>query len=82
MHISAWGVLSIFETDKTNMQIFLHVDHYIGKEKQAYLLSLFGGDAEAGAIRVAIYEKHTFTLAFPNASLGSELYQSIRSRIA
>jgi hypothetical protein len=56
-------------TDKTHTQIFLHVDRYIGDEKQAHLLSLFGGDAEVGAIRAAIFEKHTFTLTFPDGAI-------------
>jgi hypothetical protein len=55
-------------TEKTNTQISVHVDHYIGNGEQAHLLSLFGGDAEVGAIRAAIYEKHTFTLTFPNGA--------------
>jgi hypothetical protein len=56
-------------TEKTNTEISVHVDHYIGDGEQAHLLSLFGGDAEVGAIRAAIYEKHTFTLAFPNGTI-------------
>ena len=56
-------------TEKTNTRIFLHVDRYIGDEKQAHLLSLFGGDAEVGAIRAAIYEKHTFTLTMPGGKV-------------
>jgi hypothetical protein len=55
-------------TEKTNTQISVHVDHYIGNSEQAHLLSLFGGDAEVGAIRAAIYEKHTFTLTLPNGA--------------
>jgi hypothetical protein len=55
-------------TEKTNTQISVHVDHYIGNGEQAHLLSLFGGDAEVGAIRAAIYEKHTFALTFPNGA--------------
>jgi hypothetical protein len=55
-------------TEKTNTQISVHVDHYIGNGEQAHLLSVFGGDAEVGAIRAAIYEKHTFTLTFPNGA--------------
>jgi hypothetical protein len=55
-------------TEKTNTQISVHVDHYIGNGEQAHLLSLFGGDAEVGAIRAAIFEKHTFTLTFPDGS--------------
>ncbi|HET6218053.1 MAG TPA: hypothetical protein VGF82_05180 [Terracidiphilus sp.] len=55
-------------TEKTNTQISVHVDHYIGNGEQAHLLSLFGCDAEVGAIRAAIYEKHTFTLTFPDGA--------------
>ena len=55
-------------TEKTNTQISVHVDHYIGNGEQAHLLSLFGGDAEIGAIRAAIYETHTFMLTFPNGA--------------
>jgi hypothetical protein len=53
-------------SEKTNTQVFLHVDHYVGEGEQAHLLSLFGGDAEVGAVRAAIYEKHVFTLTFPD----------------
>ena len=53
-------------SEKTNTHVFLHVDHYVGDGEQAHLLSLFGGDAEVGAIRAAIYEKHVFTLTFPD----------------
>jgi hypothetical protein len=56
-------------TERTHTQIFLHVDRYIGDETQAHLLSLFGGDAEVGAIRAAIFEKHTFTLKFPDGAI-------------
>jgi hypothetical protein len=55
-------------TEKTNTQISVHVDHYIANGEQAHLLSLFGGDAEVGAIRAAIYEKRTLTLTFPNGA--------------
>jgi hypothetical protein len=55
-------------TEKTNTQISVHVDHYIGNGEQAHLLSVFGGDAEVGAIRAAIYERHTFTLNFQNGA--------------
>jgi hypothetical protein len=53
-------------SEKTNTQVLLHVDHYVGDGEQAHLLSLFGGDAEVGAVRAAIYEKHVFTLRFPD----------------
>jgi hypothetical protein len=53
-------------SERTNTHVFLHVDHYVGDGEQAHLLSLFGGDAEVGAVRAAIYEKHVFTLTFPD----------------
>jgi hypothetical protein len=55
-------------TEKTNTQVSVHVDHYIGNAEQAHRLSLFGGDTEVGAVRAAIYEKHTFTLTFPDGA--------------
>jgi hypothetical protein len=53
-------------SEKTNTHVFLYVDHYVGDGEQAHLLSLFGGDAEVGAVRAAIYEKHVFSLTFPD----------------
>ena len=52
----------------TNTRISLHVDRYVGEGDDAHLISLFGGDAEVGAITAAIYEKHTFTLRFLDGS--------------
>jgi hypothetical protein len=46
----------------------LHVDRYVGDGEQAHLVSVFGGDAEVGAIRAAIYERHAFTVTFPNGT--------------
>jgi hypothetical protein len=42
------------------------VDRYVGEGDDAHLVSLFGGDSEVGAITAAIYEKHTFTVIFPD----------------
>jgi hypothetical protein len=53
-------------SEKTNTNVFLHVDHYVGDGEQAHFVSLFGGDAEVGAVRAAIYEKHVFALTFPD----------------
>ena len=50
----------------TNTKISVHVDRYVGEGDDAHLISLFGGDAEVGAITAAIYEKHTFTVTFPD----------------
>jgi hypothetical protein len=52
----------------TNTRISVYVDRYVGEGDDAHLISLFGGDAEVGAITAAIYEKHTFTVRFPDAS--------------
>ena len=49
---------------KTN--ISLNVDRYMGEAGQGHLLSLFGGDAEVGAIAAAVQEKHPFNLTFPD----------------
>jgi hypothetical protein len=55
-------------TGKTDTRISLHVDRYVGEAEDAHLISLFGGDAEVGAITAAIYEKHTFTVTFLDGS--------------
>ena len=52
----------------TNTRISVYVDRYVGEGDDAHLISLFGGDAEVGAISAAIYEKHTFTVTFPDSS--------------
>jgi hypothetical protein len=54
---------------KTDTRISVHVDRYVGEGDDAHLISLFGGDAEVGAITAAIYEKHTFTVTFLDGSL-------------
>jgi hypothetical protein len=46
----------------------LHIDRYVGEGEQAHLLSIFGGDAEVGAIGAAIYERHAFTVTFPKGT--------------
>jgi hypothetical protein len=51
----------------TNTRISVHVDRYVGEGDDAHLISLFGNDAEVGAITAAIYEKHTFTVTFADA---------------
>ena len=48
----------------TNTRTSVHVDRYVGEEDDAHLISLFGGDAEVGAVTAAIHEKHTFTVTF------------------
>jgi hypothetical protein len=55
-------------SESTNTRISVHVDRYVGEGDDAHLISLFGGDAEVGAITAAIYEKHTFTVTSPDGS--------------
>jgi hypothetical protein len=46
----------------------LHVDRFVGEHEQGHLLSVYGGDAEVGAIAAAVYEGHSFSLRFPDGS--------------
>jgi hypothetical protein len=53
-------------TANIRTSIRLQVDRYMGDEAEGHLLSLYGGDAEVGAIAAAVHEKHPFTLTFPD----------------
>lgn len=53
-------------TANIQTRIELHVDRFMGEAEQGHLLSLYGGDAEVGAIAAAIHEQHSFTLTFPD----------------
>jgi hypothetical protein len=53
-------------TEKTSTRIRLRVDRFIGEDRQAHLLSVFGNDSDVGAITAAVHEKVTFTLTFPD----------------
>lgn len=53
---------------KQQTRIWLHVDRYIGEDRQAYLLSAFGNDAEVGAVTAAIHEDHELELISPDGS--------------
>jgi hypothetical protein len=55
-------------TEKISTRIRLRVDHYVGEDRQAHLLSVFGNDSDVGAITAAIHEKATFTLFFPGGA--------------
>ena len=55
-------------TEKTSTRIRLRVDRYIGEDRQAHLLSVFGNDSDVGAITAAVHEKATFTLTFPDSA--------------
>ena len=53
-------------TEKASTRIRLRVDRYIGEDRQAHLLSVFGNDSDVGAITAAVHEKASFTLTFPD----------------
>lgn len=53
-------------TEKTSTRIRLRVDRYLGEDRQAHLLSVFGNDSDVGAITAAVHEKAAFSLIFPN----------------
>ena len=55
-------------TEKASTRIRLRVDRYIGEDRQAHLLSVFGNDSDVGAITAAVHEKATFTLTFPDGT--------------
>lgn len=56
-------------TEKASTRIRLRVDRYMGEDRQAHLLSVFGNDSDVGAITAAVHEKATFTLSFPDGTL-------------
>ena len=53
-------------TEKAPTRIRLRVDRYIGEDRQAHLLSVFGNDSDVGAITAAVHEKAAFSLTFPD----------------
>jgi hypothetical protein len=55
-------------TEKTSTRIRLRVDRYMGEDRQAHILSVFGNDADVGAITAAVHEKATFTLTLPDGT--------------
>jgi hypothetical protein len=55
-------------TEKASTRIRLRVDRYIGEDRQAHLLSVFGNDSDVGAITAAVHEKATFNLAFADGT--------------
>ena len=44
----------------------LRFDRYVGEDRQAHLLSVFGNDSDVGAITAAVHEKAAFSLTFPD----------------
>jgi hypothetical protein len=55
-------------TEKVSTRIRLRVDRYMGEDRQAHLLSVFGNVSDVGAITAAVHEKATFTLTFPDGT--------------
>jgi hypothetical protein len=55
-------------TEKISTRIRVRVDRYIGEDRKAHLLSVFGNDSDIGAITAAVHEKATFTLTFPDGN--------------
>ena len=55
-------------TEKDSTRIRVRVDRYMGEDRQAHLLSVFGNDSDVGAITAAVHEKATFTLTFPDST--------------
>ena len=55
-------------TEKTSTRIRLRVDRYMGEDRQAHLLSVFGNDSDVGAITAAVHEKASFNLTFPDGT--------------
>jgi hypothetical protein len=56
-------------TEKTSTRIRLRVDRYMGEDRKAHLLSVFGNDSDVGAITAAVHEKATFSLTFPDGTI-------------
>ena len=56
-------------TEKTSTRIRVRVDRYVGEDRRAHLLSVFGNDSDVGAITAAIHEKASFNLTFPDGSI-------------
>ena len=55
-------------TEKISTRIRVRVDRYVGENRKAQLLSVFGNDSDVGAITAAVHENATFTLTFPDGS--------------
>jgi hypothetical protein len=55
-------------TEKTTTRIRVRVERYVGEDRQAHLLSVFGNDSDVGAITAAVHERATFNLTFPDGT--------------
>ena len=55
-------------TEKTTTRIRVRVERYVGEDRPAHLLSVFGNDSDVGAITAAVHERATFNLTFPDGT--------------
>jgi hypothetical protein len=55
-------------TERISTRIRVRVDRYVGEDRKAHLLSVFGNDSDIGAITAAVHERATFTLTFPDGN--------------
>jgi len=63
------GLLEYYRvTEKTRSRIRVRVDRYVGEDRQAHLLSVFGNDSDIGAVTAAVHEKATFNITFPDGT--------------
>lgn len=46
-------------TEKIATRVRVRVDRYIGQDRQAHLLSVFGSDSDVGAITAAVHDRAT-----------------------
>lgn len=51
-------------TETASTRVRLRVDRYMGEDRQAHLLSVFGNDSDVGAITSAVHERASFALTF------------------
>ena len=56
-------------TEKTSTRIRVRADRYVGEDRKAHLLSVFGNDSDIGAITAAVHEKAAFSLTFPDGTI-------------
>lgn len=61
-------------TEKASTSIRVKLDHYIGLDSKAHLISVFGNDSDIGAIAAAVHEFLSFQVLFPD---GSRRYVSL-----
>lgn len=56
-------------TEAHSTRIRVRVDRYVGEDRRAHLISVFGSDSDIGAVTAAVHEKATFTVTLPDGSV-------------